>query len=44
MSDLKLCQGPRCHTYNTKDRLKGVETFAINDVYMIGLRNTLNKD
>ena len=20
---LKLCQGPECHTYNTKDRLKG---------------------
>ena len=25
MSDLKLCQGPKCHTYNTKDRLKGVK-------------------
>jgi hypothetical protein len=23
MSELKLCQGPSCHTYNTKDRLKG---------------------
>ena len=23
MSDLKLCQGTKCHTYNTKDRLKG---------------------
>ena len=23
MSDLKLCQGSRCHQYNTKDRLKG---------------------
>ena len=23
MSDLKLCQGTQCHTYNTKDRLKG---------------------
>jgi len=23
MSELKLCQGSRCHTYNTKDRLKG---------------------
>ena len=23
MSELKLCQGPGCHTYNTKDRLKG---------------------
>jgi len=23
MSNLKLCQGPSCHTYNTKDRLKG---------------------
>ena len=27
MSDyqLKLCQGSRCHTYNTKDRLKGTK-------------------
>ena len=25
MSELKLCQGPSCHTYNTKDRLKGVK-------------------
>ena len=25
MSDLKLCQGSRCHQYNTKDRLKGVK-------------------
>ena len=23
MSDLKLCQGPDCHTYDTQDRLKG---------------------
>ena len=23
MSDLKLCQGTRCHQYQTKDRLKG---------------------
>ena len=23
MSELKLCQGPSCHTYHTKDRLKG---------------------
>ena len=25
MSNLKLCQGPDCHTYNTKDRLKGTK-------------------
>ena len=25
MSELKLCQGPKCHQYNTKDRLKGTE-------------------
>ena len=25
MSELKLCQGTRCHTYKTKDRLKGVK-------------------
>ena len=23
MSDLKLCQGSKCHTYHTQDRLKG---------------------
>ena len=23
MSELKFCQGPKCHTYNTKDRIKG---------------------
>ena len=23
MSELKLCQGPKCHTYHTKDSLKG---------------------
>ena len=23
MSELKLCQGPKCHQYHTKDRLKG---------------------
>ena len=25
MSELKLCQGSRCHQYHTKDRLKGVK-------------------
>ena len=25
MSNLKYCQGPKCHTYNTKDRLKGMK-------------------
>ena len=25
MSELKLCQGSRCHQYNTKDRLKGTK-------------------
>ena len=25
MSDLKLCQGSKCHTYHTKDRLKGTK-------------------
>ena len=25
MSNLKLCQGTSCHTYNTKDRLKGTK-------------------
>ena len=25
MSELKLCQGPKCHQYCTKDRLKGMK-------------------
>jgi|TARA_R110000824_G_scaffold3026_3_gene13951 hypothetical protein len=25
MSDLKLCQGPDCHTYHTQDRFKGTK-------------------
>ena len=25
MSNLKLCQGPDCHTYYTQDRLKGIK-------------------
>jgi len=25
MSNLKFCQGPECHTYTTKDRLKGIK-------------------
>ena len=25
MSNLKLCQGPKCHTYHTQDRLKGIK-------------------
>ena len=23
MSELKYCQGPKCHTYQTKDRIRG---------------------
>ena len=25
MSELKLCQGTKCHTYHTQDRLKGTK-------------------
>jgi len=25
MSELKLCQGTQCHTYNTQDRVKGTK-------------------
>ena len=25
MSELKFCQGPKCHTYHTQDRLKGTK-------------------
>ena len=30
MSDLKYCQGPECHTYNTKDRIKGPQGHKTN--------------
>jgi len=30
MSDLKLCQGPECHTYFTKDRVKGPQGHKTN--------------
>ena len=23
MSEMKYCQGPKCHTYHTKDRIRG---------------------
>ena len=25
MSELKFCQGPKCHQYKTKDRIKGMQ-------------------
>ena len=25
MSDMKFCQGPKCHQYKTKDRIKGTQ-------------------
>ena len=30
MSDLKFCQGPECHTYFTKDRVKGPQGHKTN--------------
>ena len=30
MSNLKLCQGPDCHTYNTQDRVKGPQGHKTN--------------
>ena len=30
MSDLKLCQGPDCHTYYTQDRVKGIKGSKTN--------------
>jgi hypothetical protein len=30
MSNLKLCQGPDCHTYYTQDRLKGIKGSKTN--------------
>ena len=38
MSDLKYCQGPDCHTYNTKDRLKGPQG---NKTYQTRRRSSL---
>ena len=36
---LKLCQGPRCHTYHTQDRLKGPKE---NKTYQTRRRSSLN--
>ena len=38
MSELKLCQGPRCHRYQTKDRLKGMKD---NKTYQTRRRSNL---
>ena len=42
MSELKYCQGPKCHTYDTKDRKKGPkdnkrnETTRRSNLYYLG--------
>ena len=38
MSNLKYCQGPDCHTYNTQDRLKGSKD---NKTYQTRRRSSL---
>ena len=38
MSELKLCQGPKCHQYHTKDRLKGMKD---NKTYQTRRRSTM---
>ena len=38
MSELKLCQGPKCHQYCTKDRLKGMKD---NKTYQTRRRSTM---
>ena len=38
MSDLKLCQGTRCHQYQTKDRLKGMKD---NKTYQTRRRSSM---
>jgi hypothetical protein len=38
MSELKLCQGPGCHQYQTKDRLKGMKD---NKTYQTRRRSTM---
>ena len=37
MSELKLCQGTKCHTYHTQDRLKGQQG---NKTYQTRRRST----
>ena len=39
MSNLKLCQGPDCHTYYTQDRLKGQKG---NKTYQTRRRSSLH--
>ena len=38
MSELKLCQGSKCHQYQTKDRLKGMKD---NKTYQTRRRSTM---
>jgi len=38
MSELKLCQGPKCHQYHTKDRLKGTKD---NKTYQTRRRSSM---
>ena len=38
MSELKLCQGPKCHQYHTKDRLKGMKD---NKTYQTRRRSSM---
>jgi len=38
MSELKLCQGSKCHQYQTKDRLKGMKD---NKTYQTRRRSNL---
>jgi hypothetical protein len=38
MSELKYCQGPDCHTYHTKDRLKGMKD---NKTYQTRRRSSM---
>ena len=38
MSELKLCQGSKCHQYQTKDRLKGMKD---NKTYQTRRRSSM---
>ena len=38
MSNLKLCQGTKCHTYHTQDRLKGMKD---NKTYQTRRRSSM---
>ena len=44
MSNLMLCQGTKCHTYNTKDRLKGTKGNKLFTYFDVDQSNHMGGD